>query len=118
MGDIGYINDEGYLFLTDREKFMIISGGVNIYPQESESIIIVRDDVYDCAVIGVPHDEMGEEVKAMVVLADNIKESEDLKKEIIDYCRSKIAHYKCPKSVDFVNSLPRSETGKLLKRYI
>ncbi len=94
MGDIGYINDEGYLFLTDREKFMIISGGVNIYPQESESIIIVRDDVYDCAVIGVPHDEMGEEVKAMVVLADNIKESEDLKKEIIQ------------------------ETGKLLKRYI
>ena len=118
MGDIGYINDEGYLFLTDREKFMIISGGVNIYPQESESIIIVRDDVYDCAVIGVPHDEMGEEVKAMVVLADNIKESEDLKKEIIEYCRSKIAHYKCPKSVDFVSSLPRSETGKLLKRYI
>ena len=75
MGDIGYINDEGYLFLTDREKFMIISGGVNIYPQESESIIVVRDDVYDCAVIGVPHDEMGEEVKAMVVLADNIKEN-------------------------------------------
>lgn len=118
LGDIGYVNEEGYLFLTDREQFLIISGGVNIYPREVEDTLVMRDDILDVAVIGVADDEMGEQVKALIQLAPGTLETESLEDEMIQYCRSRIAHYKCPRSIAFVASLPRSDSGKLVKRYL
>lgn len=116
IGDIGYLDEEGYLYLTDRQSNMIISGGVNVYPQETESHLATHPKVHDVAVIGVPHLEMGEEVKAVVVPAPGAAPGPDLEQELIDYCRSGIAHYKCPRSIDFVDELPRTETGKMQKR--
>lgn len=116
VGDVGYLDDEGYIYLTDRASFTIISGGVNIFPQEAENILINHPAVFDCGVIGVPHAEMGEEVKAIVSLMPGITPSPELEQELIEYCRERLAHYKCPKSVDFAPALPRSETGKLFKR--
>ncbi|QCQ90519.1 AMP-binding protein [Rhodococcus sp. SGAir0479] len=114
-GDIGYLDDERYLYLTDRAAFTIISGGVNIYPQESENVLTLHPKVYDVAVIGVPHEEMGEEVKAVVQLADGVTGDADVERELLDYVRERVAHYKAPKSVDFVDALPRTPTGKLVK---
>jgi acyl-CoA synthetase (AMP-forming)/AMP-acid ligase II len=116
IGDIGYLDAEGYLYLTDRQSNMIISGGVNIYPQETESHLIVHPKVDDVAVIGVPNEEMGEEVKAVVIPAAGATPGPELERELIEYCRRGIAHYKCPRSVDFVRELPRTETGKMAKR--
>ena len=116
IGDIGYLDEEGYLFLTDRQSNMIISGGVNIYPQETENHLIVHPKVADVAVIGVPDEEMGEAVKAVVIPAPGVAPGPDLERELIDYCRAGIAHYKCPRSIDFVDELPRTETGKMAKR--
>ena len=116
LGDIGYLDDEGFLYLTDRVSHMIISGGVNIYPQEVENELSVHPNVIDVAVIGVPNDDLGEEVKAVVIAADPTAAGPELEAELIAYCRSKLAHYKCPVSVDFVDELPRLPTGKLLKR--
>jgi acyl-CoA synthetase (AMP-forming)/AMP-acid ligase II len=118
LGDIGYVDAEGFLYLTDRASHMIISGGVNIYPQEVENELALHPKVADVAVIGVPHDELGEEVKAVVIPADGIDPSDELGGELIAYCRSKLAHYKCPVSIDFVSELPRLPTGKLLKRQL
>ena len=118
LGDVGYVNDEGYLFLTDRATFMIISGGVNIYPQEIEDALIVHPKVADVAVIGVPHSEMGEEVKAVVQPIEGVAPSDELANELLEYAREHIAHYKCPQSVDFEAELPRLPTGKLYKRFI
>ena len=118
LGDVGYVDDEGFLFLTDRASFMIISGGVNIYPQEIEDAMIMHDKVADVAVIGVPNDEMGEEVKAVVQLVANVTASDELAEELLAYARDHIAHYKCPRSVDFIDELPRLPTGKLYKRLI
>lgn len=118
VGDIGYIDEDGFLYLTDRATNMIISGGVNIYPQEVENILAAHPLISDVAVLGVPHDEFGEEVRAFVQLEDPAKASDDLAGQIIEYCRSRLAHFKCPKSVKFVSALPRTETGKLLKRLI
>ncbi|HBP15166.1 MAG: AMP-binding protein [Pseudomonadota bacterium] len=118
LGDVGYVDDEGYLYLTDRATFMIISGGVNIYPQEIEDAMIMHDKVADVAVIGVPNAEMGEEVKAIVQPADGVQPDEDLAEELLGYARERIAHYKCPKSVDFRDELPRLPTGKLYKRLL
>ncbi len=95
---------------------MIISGGVNIYPQETENLLSAHPAVLDVAVIGVPNDDLGEEVKAVVQLADPASAGPDLAEELIVYCRDRLAHFKCPKTVDFVAELPRSETGKLYKR--
>ena len=118
LGDVGYVNEEGFLFLTDRATFMIISGGVNIYPQEIEDAIVMHDKVADVAVIGVPNEEMGEEVKAVVQLAPSVSPSEAVSAELLAYAREHVAHYKCPKSIDFLEELPRLPTGKLYKRLL
>jgi len=118
VGDVGHVDDEGYLYLTDRKSYMIISGGVNIYPQETENLLAGHPAVLDVAVIGVPNEELGEEVKAVVQLADPSAASPDLAQELITYCRDQIAHFKCPRTVDFVDELPRSPTGKLYKRLL
>jgi len=118
IGDIGYLDEEGYLFLTDRQSNMIISGGVNIYPQETENHLIVHPKVDDVAVIGVPNEEMGEEVKAVVIPKAGVAPGPDLEAELIAWCREGIAHYKCPRTIDFVTELPRTETGKMAKRQL
>ncbi len=118
IGDVGYLDADGYLYLTDRKSYMIISGGVNIYPQETEDCLIAHPKVADVAVFGVPHAEMGEEVKAVVQPAHWNDAGEALEKELIEYCRSKISPIKCPRSIDFERELPREETGKLKKRLI
>ena len=118
LGDIGYVDDEGYLYLTDRKAFMIISGGVNIYPKETEDALIMHPKVADVAVFGVPHPEMGEEVKAVVQPANMSDIGEALEAELIAFCKEKISHVKCPRSVDFEEELPRHPTGKLYKRLL
>jgi fatty-acyl-CoA synthase len=114
-GDIGYMDEEGYLFLTDRKAFMIISGGVNIYPQEVEDALALHPRVLDVAVIGVPDEEMGESVKAVVQPAPGVEPGPELAADLRDYLRERIAHYKVPKSFDFADDLPRTPTGKLVK---
>ncbi len=118
LGDVGYVDDDGFLYLTDRATFMIISGGVNIYPQEIEDQLIMHDKVADVAVVGVPDEEMGEAVKAVVQPAAGISADADLEAELLAYAREHIAHYKCPKSIDFLDELPRLPTGKLYKRLL
>jgi long-chain acyl-CoA synthetase len=118
-GDMGWLDEDGYLFLADRRSHMIISGGVNIYPQESENVLFEHPAVEDVTVIGVPNDEYGEEVKAVVELRPEAGVGNDaLAEELLAFCRSKLARYKCPKSVDFVKELPRTPTGKVRKREI
>jgi long-chain acyl-CoA synthetase len=116
LGDIGYLDKDGYLFLTDRASHMIISGGVNIYPQEVENELALHPSVADVAVIGVPNTDLGEEVKAVVIAAEGAKPGPELEAELLAYCRDRLAHFKCPRAVDFVDELPRLPTGKLLKR--
>ncbi len=118
LGDVGYVDDEGFLYLTDRATFMIISGGVNIYPQEIEDALIMHPKVVDVAVVGAPNEEMGEEVKAVVQPAEGIVADDALAEELLSYTREHIAHYKCPRSLDFMEQLPRLPTGKLYKRLI
>jgi fatty-acyl-CoA synthase len=117
-GDVGHVDEEGYLFLTDRKDFMIISGGVNIYPQEIENCLASHPDVLDVAVIGVPDAEMGEKVKAIVQPRDAANANAELKAELIAYTRERIAHYKAPKIVEFTDRLPRTPTGKLAKHQL
>ncbi len=114
-GDIGYIDSERFLYLTDRAAFTIISGGVNIYPQESENILTLHPKVFDVAVIGVPDEEMGEQVKAVVQLAEGIEPGAHVAEELLEYVRSQVAHFKAPRSIDFADELPRTATGKLVK---
>ncbi|MEZ5168853.1 MAG: AMP-binding protein [Acidimicrobiales bacterium] len=116
MGDVGYVDDEGYLYLTDRKTFMIISGGVNIYPQEAENVLVSHPAVLDVAVIGVPNDDLGEEAKAVVQLVDPSAAGDDLAAELLAHCAVYLARYKCPRSVDFTDQLPREDTGQLFKR--
>ncbi len=115
VGDLGYVDCDGFLYLTDRKSFMIISGGVNIYPQEVENALALHPAVFDVAIVGVPHPEMGEEVKALVQLAPGVDGSDAVAQELIDYVRDRIAHYKAPRSIEFVDDLPRTPTGKLVK---
>jgi fatty-acyl-CoA synthase len=115
MGDVGHLDEDRYLFITGRSDHTIISGGVNIYPQEIEDLLIEHPAVDDAAVIGVPDDEFGEAVKAVVTLREGHVGHPELEREIIDWTRGRIAHYKCPKSVTFVESLPRSLAGKMMK---
>ena len=121
LGDVGYVDADGFLYLTDRKSYMIISGGVNIYPQEAENVLITHDQVVDVAVFGVPHDEFGEEVKAVVqpvTMPADDAEAAALAAELIRYCRSQLADVKCPRSIDFRTELPRHPTGKLYKRLL
>jgi acyl-CoA synthetase (AMP-forming)/AMP-acid ligase II len=115
LGDVGYVDDDGWPFLTDRKAFMIISGGVNIYPQEIESCLIMHRDVADVAVFGIPDDEMGESVMAAVQPVDGIEGGPDLESRLRAFAREHIAHYKCPASFTFLDELPRLPTGKLYK---
>jgi len=118
LGDIGFIDDDGFVFLSDRKIDMIISGGVNIYPAEIEGILVTHPAVADAAVFGVPDDEFGEQVKAVVELVDGANPSEELSQELIEHVRGHLAGYKAPRSVDFAEHLPRTPTGKLLKRQL
>jgi long-chain acyl-CoA synthetase len=116
VGDVGYLDDDGYLFLCDRKIDMVISGGVNIYPAEIEAVLVTHPAVADAAVFGIPNDEFGEEVKAVVELTPGHEPSDDLAREITAFARQHLAGYKAPRSVDFSDALPRTPTGKLLKR--
>ena len=118
LGDVGYVDEEGYLYLTDRKSFMIISGGVNIYPQETENLLVTHPKVMDVAAFGVPDEEFGEAVKAVVQPINREDAGPDLEAELIDFCREHISHIKCPKSIDFLEELPRHPTGKLYKRLL
>ena len=121
LGDVGYLDDDGFLYLTDRKAYMIISGGVNIYPQEAENALVTHPKVVDAAVFGVPNAEFGEEVKAVVQPAEmpaNDEEANRLARELIAYCRAELADVKCPRSIDFRSELPRHPTGKLYKRIL
>ena len=121
MGDVGKVDEDGFLYLTDRKAYMIISGGVNIYPQEAENVLTMHPDVIDVAVIGVPNDDFGEEVKAVVqpaVMPADADAAAKLERTLIAYCRGQLADVKCPRSVDFRSELPRHPTGKLYKRLL
>ena len=118
LGDIGRIDGEGFLYLTDRKAHMIISGGVNIYPQEAENVLALHPKVADVAVIGIPNEDFGEEVKAVVQPVDMADAGPALERELIAYCREHLADIKCPRSVDFRAELPRHPTGKLYKRLL
>jgi long-chain acyl-CoA synthetase len=116
VGDIGYIDEDGYVYLTDRSTFMIISGGVNIYPQECEDLLITHPKIGDAAVFGIPHPDLGEEVKAVVELLPEVEANDLLAAELIAFCKGHLSNIKCPRSIDFTDALPRLPTGKLYKR--
>jgi fatty-acyl-CoA synthase len=116
VGDIGYLDDEGFLYLTDRRHHMIISGGVNIYPQEAENMLVTHPKVMDAAVFGVPDDEMGQRVKGVVQTVDPADATDEFADELLEWIRERLAHYKCPRSISFEAQLPRTDTGKLYKQ--
>jgi long-chain acyl-CoA synthetase len=118
VGDVGYVDDDGFLYLTDRATFMIVCGGVNIYPQECENLLITHPKVADAAVFGVPNEDLGEEVKAVVQVVADIEANSDLVNELMNFCRAHLSHQKCPRSIDFEAELPRLPTGKLYKRVL
>jgi long-chain acyl-CoA synthetase len=118
LGDVGYLDEEGYLHLSDRKIDMIISGGMNVYPAEVESVMVDHPAVRDVAVFGIPDEEFGEQVKAAVELVDEVEASDRLASALIAHCREHLAGYKTPKSIDFVEALPRHATGKLYKRLL
>jgi fatty-acyl-CoA synthase len=118
LWDMGYVDADGWLYLTDRRLFMIVSGGVNIYPQEVEDTLLLHPEVADAAVFGVPNAEFGEEVKAIVQPADMARAGAPFAEELLGWCRDRLAHYKCPRSVDFSAELPRGDNGKLYKRVL
>ena len=118
FGDIGYLDADGYLFMSDRAIDMIISGGVNIYPAEIESVLVTHPAVQDAAVFGIPNEEFGEEVKAAVQVRAGHRADDALRDALIEHCRAHLAGYKAPRSVDFVDDMPRHETGKLYKRLL
>lgn len=116
VGDVGYLDDDGFLYLTDRSTFMIISGGVNIYPQECENLLITHPQVLDAAVFGVPNEDLGEEVKAVVQPMPGVPADEQFEQALIAFCRDHLAPMKCPRTIDFTDALPRLPTGKLYKK--
>jgi long-chain acyl-CoA synthetase len=118
LGDVGYLDEDGYLFLTDRSANLIISGGVNIYPAEIDAVLIEHRAVGDVATIGVPNDEWGDEVKAIVELQRGYEPSDELADELIAFCAERLAKFKCPRTVDFVDELPRQDNGKIYKRLL
>jgi long-chain acyl-CoA synthetase len=116
VGDIGYLDDEGYLFLTDRRHHMIISGGVNIYPQEAEDLLITHPKVLDAAVFGIPDESMGQSVKGVVQTVDPADATDEFADELLVWMRERLAHFKCPRTISFEPQLPRTDTGKLYKQ--
>jgi long-chain acyl-CoA synthetase len=118
LGDVGYLDEEGYLYLTDRKSFMIISGGVNIYPAEIENLLVTHPKVADVAVVGAPHEEMGEEVVAVIQPMEGIEPGPELAAELTAFARENLSHVKTPRRIDFMAELPRHATGKLYKRLI
>ena len=118
LGDVGFIDSEDFLYLTDRKAYMIISGGVNIYPQECENLLVTHPKVLDVAVFGVPNEEFGEEVKAVVQPCEMLEAGPELERELITFCRERLSPIKCPRSIDFLRELPRYPTGKLYKRLL
>jgi len=118
LGDVGWVDEDGYLYLTDRKSFMIISGGVNIYPQEIENLLITHPKVADAAVVGAPHEEMGEQVVAVIQPLDAGVDQVALAEELMAFARANLSHVKSPKRIDFMAELPRHPTGKLYKRLI
>ena len=118
VNDVGYVDDDGFLYLTDRKTFMIISGGVNIYPQEIEDLLITHPKVFDAAVFGVPNEDLGEEVKAVVQVMPGIAADEVLTEELLAFCREHLSRQKVPRSIDYEDELPRLPTGKLYKRVL
>jgi long-chain acyl-CoA synthetase len=118
LGDMGYVDDDGFLFLTDRSANLIISGGVNIYPAEVDAVLLEHASVADAAVIGVPNPEWGEEVLAVIELRAGVEPSSELADDLVAFCRDKLAHYKCPRRVEFVDQLPRQDNGKIYKRLL
>jgi long-chain acyl-CoA synthetase len=116
VGDIGYLDDEGYLYLTDRRHHMIISGGVNVYPQEAENLLVTHPRVMDAAVFGIPDQDMGQRVKGVVQTVDHADATEEFADELLAWLRERLAHYKCPRSISFEAQLPRTDTGKLYKQ--
>jgi long-chain acyl-CoA synthetase len=118
LGDVGYVDDEGFLFLTDRSADLVISGGVNVYPAEVDAVLLEHAAVADVATIGVPDPEWGEQVKSVVELVPGVVASPELAAELIEYARGRLAHFKCPKSVEFADALPRQDNGKIYKRLL
>ena len=116
LGDVGRVDAEGFLYLTDRKAYMIISGGVNIYPQETENMLVSHPRVADAAVFGIPDDEMGQSVKAVVQTVDPADATDEFGAELLGWLRDHLSHYKCPRSVSFEAALPRTDTGKLYKQ--
>ncbi|MGV9802091.1 fatty-acid--CoA ligase FadD4 [Mycobacterium sp. NPDC003449] len=116
VGDIGYLDEDGYLYLTDRRHHMIISGGVNIYPQEAENMLVIHPKVMDAAVFGIPDDEMGQAVKGVVQTVDPADATPEFADELLVWLRDRLSHYKCPRSISFEAQLPRTDTGKLFKQ--
>ena len=118
LGDMGYLDEDGYLFLADRSADLIISGGVNIYPAEVDAVLLQHPAVGDVATIGVANDEWGEEVRSVVLLKEGLDASDPLAEELVAFCRERLAHFKCPRKVDFTDTLPRHDTGKILRRLV
>jgi long-chain acyl-CoA synthetase len=116
VGDVGYRDEDGWLFLSDRKIDMIISGGANIYPAEIESELIMHPKVADVAVFGIPHDDWGEEVKAVIEPMEGIEGDDALEAEIMEWSATRLAKFKRPKSIDFTTEMPRDPNGKLYKR--
>ena len=118
LGDIGHVDDAGYLFLRGRRSDLIISGGVNIYPAEVEDALLSSPEVHDAAVVGVPDAEWGESVKAIVIAAQGIAPDDDLRQRLLAHCRGRLAGFKCPRTIEFRDTLPRTTAGKMYKRYL
>jgi long-chain acyl-CoA synthetase len=116
VGDVGYLDEDGYLFLCDRKSDMIISGGVNIYPAEIEGVLLAHPKVADAAVFGIPHEDWGEEIKAVVEPAPGAEPGDELTGELLAHCRERLAKFKLPRSVDYTSEMPRDPNGKLYKR--
>ncbi len=116
VGDIGYVDEDGYLYLTDRRHHMIISGGVNIYPQEAENMLVTHPKVMDAAVFGIPDEEMGQSVKGVIQTVDPADATDEVGEELLIWLRDRLSHYKCPRSISFEAELPRTDTGKLYKQ--
>ncbi len=118
LGDMGYVDEDGYLYLADRSADMIISGGVNVYPAEVDAVLLAHPAVGDACCVGIPDEEWGEEVRAVVQLHAGLEPTEALAVELVEHCRSRLAHYKCPRAVDFAASLPRLDSGKIQRRKV